>query len=82
MARKKEGEMTLTPIREEAHTLTKFCVNKNNEAIWHIVEAETPQQAIESYYNVEVAEYDRDGDVIVFDDVREEVDQLYTVDIR
>jgi hypothetical protein len=53
-------------------------VNKNGEVEWHIVKnALTLQDAVEAYFNVQVYVYKITGPYVIFDDVRDDVDQLY-----
>lgn len=54
-----------------------FKVQKNGVDGWHKVKAIAAQDAVEAHYGVRVYPYEIRGDVTIFDDVRDDVNQLY-----
>jgi len=62
--------------------MTKFLVQKNGTFGWNEAEGLTAQDAIEQFYSVTVYPYYQRGDVWIFDDIRDDVDQLYGAIIK
>jgi hypothetical protein len=53
-------------------------VNKNGRSAWHTVyDALTVRDAVEQVFGVNVYQYDKKGDILIFDDLRDDVYQLY-----
>lgn len=56
--------------------MSTFKVNKNGEADWHKVEAETAQSAIENHFDVKVFHFNNRGQIQLFEDANANY-QLY-----
>lgn len=52
-------------------------VNKSGAKGWHTIESLTIQDAIEQYYEVPVYLIDVIDDLSIFEDIRDDVNQMY-----